>query len=157
MLEQSEAAAADRQSLVHADLTRTAARRLLAIDDDNLHRMIICRVAAKVGYVPAGVGSYEEAAQLLQENPFDCITLDLSLGAHAGVEILRHLWVIGCKAPIVIISGCDDATCSETNKVAASLKLNIWEAIPKPVDLAVLRCSLERLKAAQQSVQVSPA
>jgi two-component system, chemotaxis family, chemotaxis protein CheY len=143
------------QGLLHEagqeDLARSGAAgpRLLVIDDDNLHRMIICRAAAKAGYVPAGAASYDEAAQLVQEGAFDCITLDLSLGEHAGVEMLRHFWVIGCKAPIIIISGCDDATCAETAKVAESLKLNVWESIPKPVNLAVLRDSLERLRASR--------
>lgn len=122
------------------------APRLLVVDDDNLHRMIICRVAAKAGYRPAGAASYEEAAKLAQENAFDCITLDLSLGQHAGVEMLRHLWVIGCKAPILIISGCDEATCRETVRVARSLNLNVLEPVPKPVDLVTLRYSLERLR-----------
>ena len=116
--------------------------------------MIICRAAAKAGYLPAGAATYEEAAKLTQETVFDCITLDLSLGERAGVDMLRHLWVIGCKAPIIIISGCDDQTCNDSAKVAASLKLNVWESIPKPVNLATLRASLERLKA---SWDVAPA
>lgn len=120
--------------------------------------MIICRVAAKAGYAPAGAASYDEAAQLVRDNAFDCITLDLSLGEHAGVELLRHLWVIGCKATIIIISGCDDGTCGDSVRVAASLKLKVWESIPKPVNLGVLRDSLERLKAEREpALQVSTA
>ena len=50
------------------------------------------------------------------------------------------------------------------HKVAESLKLNVWESIPKPVNMAMLRESLERLKASrdeaalgvQPSPQVSP-
>lgn len=129
-----------------ADFDPSLPQRLLVIDDDNLHRMIICRAAAKAGYVPAGAASYEEAATLAQAHAFDCITLDLSLGEHAGVEMLRHLSAIGCKAPIVIISGCDGATCRETLHVAKSLDLNVQEPVPKPVDLAMLRDSLERLR-----------
>jgi two-component system, chemotaxis family, chemotaxis protein CheY len=165
MLEQPEFPQAGQEALAHAGAARPVALRLLVIDDDNLHRMIICRAAAKAGYLSAGAAGYEEAAQLVQGSAFDCITLDLSLGEHAGVEMLRHLWVIGCKAPIIIISGCDDATCSDTEKVAESLKLNIWESIPKPVDLSTLRDSLERLKASREpatvaelaSPQISPA
>jgi len=161
MLEQLELSAAGRDDLAPASGAPAATPRLLVIDDDNLHRMIICRVAAKAGYVPAGAATYEEAAQLVQDGGFDCITLDLSLGDHAGVDMLRHLWVIGCKAPVIIISGCDDATCGETEKVAASLKLSVWESIPKPVDMVVLRESLERLKAVREAVpeipQISPA
>lgn len=147
MLEPIEIQGADQDAAPAVALVRTAHRpRLLVIDDDNLHRMIICRVAAKAGYLPAGAATYDEAAELAQNNKFDCITLDLSLGEHAGVELLRHLWVIGCKATIIIISGCDDATCSESRRVAESLKFKVWESLPKPVNLAVLRDSLERLK-----------
>jgi DNA-binding NtrC family response regulator len=135
----------------------SATPRLLVIDDDNLHRMIICRVAARAGYAPAGAATYDEAAMLVQDGTFDCITLDLSLGPHAGVEMLQHLWVIGCKAPIIVISGCDDATCSETIKVAKSLNLNIWESIRKPVDLTVLRYWFERLKAERETAAVAAA
>lgn len=165
MFEQSELRMASQAGSAHAGAAQRASLRLLVIDDDNLHRMIICRAAAKAGYVPAGAATYDEAAQLVQDSVFDCITLDLSLGEHAGVEMLRHLWVIGCKAPIIIISGCDNATCAESEKVAESLKLNVWESIPKPVDLAVLRESLERLRAsrdepsadAPHDTQLSPA
>jgi two-component system, chemotaxis family, chemotaxis protein CheY len=145
MLGQARSLEADDAGLVAVNATQPAPR-LLVIDDDNLHRMIICRVAAKAGYVPAGAASYEEAATLAQEATFDCITLDLSLGQHGGVEMLRHLWVIGCKAPIIIISGCDDSTCRETVRIAKSLNLNVSESVPKPVDLAMLRHSLERLR-----------
>jgi len=163
MFEQSIFAVSGQAEMAHAGTTRSVPR-LLVIDDDNLHRMIICRAAAKAGYLPAGAATYDEAVKLAQETAFDCITLDLSLGERAGVDMLRHLWVIGCKAPVIIISGCDNETCSESAKVAESLKLNVWESIPKPVNLATLRESLERLKAswdvpadAPQADQVSPA
>jgi two-component system, chemotaxis family, chemotaxis protein CheY len=148
MFQQADISAADQDGLPGATVVpRVGAPRLLVIDDDNLHRMIICRVAAKAGYAPAGAATYGEAAQLVRDNAFDCITLDLSLGEHAGVELLRHLWVIGCKATIIIISGCDDATCGDSRRVAESLKFKVWDSIPKPVNLGVLRESLERLKA----------
>jgi len=110
MLEQMSSLDSDQQGLAVPSMAPTMPLRLLVVDDDNLHRMIICRVASKAGFAPAGAATYEEAVQLSQDNTFDCITLDLSLGEHAGIEILRHLWVIGCKAPIIIVSGCDDAT-----------------------------------------------
>jgi two-component system, chemotaxis family, chemotaxis protein CheY len=165
MLEQSQLHQVEEQKSARGGTVHPGASRLLVIDDDNLHRTIICRAAGRAGYLPTGAASYDEAVQMVRDTVFDCITLDLSLGDHAGVEILRHLWVIGCKAPVIIISGCDDATCSETERVAESLKLNVWESIPKPVDLSVLRASLERLRASreeaslgeQESPQISPA
>jgi DNA-binding response OmpR family regulator len=130
-----------------ADAAQAAAMpRLLVIDDDYLHRKIICRVAAKAGYAPAGAGTYDEAAKLALENAFDCVSLDLSLGQHGGTEMLQYLRGIGCKSPIVIISGCDEATFRETLKVAKSLNLDIRESIAKPVDLEMLKYSFERIR-----------
>ena len=105
--------------------------RLLVIDDDYLHRKIICRVASKAGYAPAGAATYDEAAKLALDNAFDCISLDLSLGQHGGTEMLHYLRGIGCKAPVVIISGGDEVTFRETLKVAKSLNLDIRESMLK--------------------------
>jgi CheY-like chemotaxis protein len=118
--------------------------RLLVVDDEILHRLIICRAAAKVGYVPVGAASSREAARLSQEGEFDCITLDIALGDHGGaVALLRHLAEVDCKAPIIVVSACDDETLHETLGVARSLKLNVAEPVPKPVDLTILRHMLE--------------
>jgi CheY-like chemotaxis protein len=120
------------------------APRLLVVDDEILHRMIICRAAAKVGYVPVGAASYLEAAKLSQQDAFDCITLDIALSERAGgVELLRHLAEVGCKAPIIVVSGCDDATLHEILRIAKSLELNVAEPVRKPVDLTILRRMLE--------------
>jgi len=150
MLEQARVLEADDPGLVAANAAGLAPR-LLVIDDDHLHCTIICRVATRAGFAPVGAATYEAAAKLAQEITFDGMTLDLSLGAHAGVEMLRHLWVLGCKAPIIIIiSGCNDAMCRETVRIGKSLNLKIQEPVPKPVDLAMLRYSLERLRAQVQ-------
>ncbi len=149
MLEQSNQFVSDQGGSAAPDDVHAAPPRLLVIDDDNLHRMIICRAAAKAGYLPAGAASYDEATKLARETVFDGITLDLSLGNHAGSEILHQLSLLSCTAPIVVVTGCDDETCKRTVKVADMLNLDIWECIPKPVDLVMLRNFLERLKAAR--------
>ena len=91
--------------------------RLLVIDDANIHRMILCRIGEKVGFETVGAASFDEAAKLLRESQFDCITLDLSLGERAGVEVLHLLSVINSQAPIIIISGAEQTVCEETLKI----------------------------------------
>ncbi len=130
--------------------TNDAARapRLLVIDDDNLHRMIICRAAAKSGYVPVGAANHREAVKLSQEGTFDCVTLDIALGDRGGaVTLLRHLADVGCAAPIIVVSGADEETLREILRLARSLKLNVVEPVPKPVDLSILRRMLEGFSA----------
>jgi DNA-binding response OmpR family regulator len=146
MREQATSSAIGEAAAAARDVA-SCAPRILVIDDDHLHRLIICRAAAKTGFLPSEAASYEEAAKLTREAAFDCITLDLSLGEHAGVEMLRHLWTLGSKTPIVIISGCDPAVAQEMTRFARSLQLNVRESLPKPVDLGLLRYCLERLRA----------
>jgi PleD family two-component response regulator len=81
MLEQARVLEADDPGLVAADAARPGPR-LLVIDDDHLHCTIICRIATRAGFAPGGAATYEAAAKLAQETAFECITLDLSLGAH---------------------------------------------------------------------------
>ena len=119
--------------------------RVLVIDSDNLHRMIICRAADKAGYIPAGAANFTEAAKLTQTTVFDCITLDLSLGQQTG-EMLRHLREIDCEAPILIVGNRDVAGCRETLRFARSLGLNVGEPVAKPVDVGLLRYALEQMK-----------
>ena len=152
LAQQEDLPGSDEDLSAIIDTRRQALPRLLVVDDDKLHRMIICRTAAKAGYLPAGAATYDEAAKLAQETAFDCITLDLSLGSHAGTEMLHHLSMLGYTAPIIVITGCDPETCKETVKVADKLNLDVWECIPKPVDLVMLRHFLERLKASRDTV-----
>jgi two-component system, chemotaxis family, chemotaxis protein CheY len=146
MVELERSAKVEEKDVAQAAPSEAAMPRLLVIDDDYLHRKIICRVAAKAGYAPAGASTYDEAAKLALENAFDCISLDLSLGQHGGLEMLHYLRGIGCKAPIIIISGSDQATVHETLRAAKSLNLDVRESVAKPVDLDMLRYSFERIR-----------
>jgi two-component system, chemotaxis family, chemotaxis protein CheY len=142
MLEQGSLAASNRIDLTDRD----ARPRLLVVEDDTIHRMLICRTAANAGYVPAGAASCDEAVKLLKKDVFDCLTLDLSLGSRDGDEILRYLGAAGSRTHVIIISSHDNARRDESMALARSLGLNVWESIAKPVDMVVLRYWLERLK-----------
>jgi DNA-binding response OmpR family regulator len=120
--------------------------RLLVVEDDTLHRMMICRAAAVAGYAPAGAATFDEAAKLLLQGAFDCITLDLTLGIRTGADVLHHLSDIGCPAHIIIISGREDEICEQNVDLAKSLDLNILGSMQKPIDPAELQSWLVRLK-----------
>ena len=80
------------------ELTSTIAKAptLLVIDDDTVHRMIICRIANRAGFEATGAASYDDAVRLLGENVYTAITLDLSLGQHGGVDILHVIAAMDC-------------------------------------------------------------
>ncbi len=128
---------------------------LLVIDDATLHRMILCKLAEKSGFSVTGAASFDEAAERLRKSDFDCITLDLSLGERAGVEVLRVLSELGSRVPVIIISGSETAVLDETMKIGKSMGLEIQSSISKPVDLSVFRDEL--MKIGMQKLARAPA
>jgi DNA-binding NtrC family response regulator len=118
---------------------------LLVIEDADLHLSILCKIAQQAGFTTIGARSVTEAAELIRERTFDCITLDLSLGEQSGVEILKLLAEIGCRTPIIIISASDDEARAVTRHAGSLLNLNLCQPIPKPINLAALRQALTRI------------
>jgi DNA-binding response OmpR family regulator len=137
---------ADSSSAPGQDGIREA--RILIIEDEGMQRALIGRISSAVGFVATVARTFEEAAALLRAQKFDCITLDLSLGGEHGITAgLRLLEELKCQAPIVIVSGAASTQLQKMASIGRAHKLNIVETIPKPIDPAMLRKTLARLKA----------
>lgn len=118
---------------------------LLVIEDANLHLSIVSKIASQAGFKTTGASSVGDAARLLRERSFDCITLDLSLGEESGVEVLKLLAEMKCRTPVIVVSGSGDEARAETIKIGNFLDLNLCAPIPKPINLAVLRNALTQI------------
>jgi len=145
MLDETGRRGSQKQAATRAATASGAKPRLLVIDDDKMHRMIVCRAADRVGYAPAGAATAREAVRLLQGGRFDCIALDLSFGQDP--DMLRQLAALGSATSIVVIGDCDAA--GGEDAAATSLRLNVVKTIAKPVDLDVLQAALVEIKDAQ--------
>lgn len=130
----------------HAPITDLTHHSLLVIEDALIHRTIISKIGDKVGFVTRSASSVEAAEALLRTHEFDAITLDLALGEHVGLEVLRLLAELKSRSPIIVISVSDDAVLEETCRIGRSLDLNIWKPLRKPIDLRLLREMLEQIK-----------
>jgi CheY-like chemotaxis protein len=127
-------------------ITNVAHHSLLVVEDALVHRTIISKIGDNVGFVARSASSVEAAEALLQAQEFDAITLDLGLGEHVGIEVLRRLADRRSQTPVIIISGSEDAVLEETCSIGRSLGLNIREPLRKPIDLTRLREMLEQIK-----------
>jgi ActR/RegA family two-component response regulator len=71
------------------------------------------------------------------------MTLDLSLGEHDGIELLRIAANRALTAmSVVVISGCDERIVNSTRRVAEALGLSFTASLSKPLDLDQLRDAL---------------
>jgi two-component system, chemotaxis family, chemotaxis protein CheY len=132
--------------LRHAPIADVTHHSLLIVEDALVHRTIISKIGDKVGFVTRSASSVEAAEALLRTQEFDAITLDLALGEHVGIDVLRLLADLKSRSPIIIISVSDDAVLEETCRIGRSLELDIWKPLRKPIDLRLLREMLEQIK-----------
>jgi DNA-binding response OmpR family regulator len=135
--------AADRE------LLPSISDKLLIIDDDRVHRMVIARIARQAGYEVDEAATYEAACRLIGEGSHACMTLDLSLGEHGGLDVLQHLARIGFAAPIIVVSGSDDTVREEALAVSRRLGINVCCAFGKPMNLSHLRTLLSEIRKRQ--------
>jgi CheY-like chemotaxis protein len=119
----------------------SAVPRLLVIDDDVIQRTIIAKIGTQAGYETASAASFAEAAQLLSQQGFDCVTLDLSLGKDSGVVLLDKMVETNNRVPIIIVSGAEEHIVNSTLKISQSLGLDS-QILNKPLKLAELREAL---------------
>jgi CheY-like chemotaxis protein len=117
---------------------------LLIVEDTPIHSAVISHIASKVGFIVARARNYEDTCKLMSVEQFDFITLDLGLGEHAGLEVLRYLSEIECRAQIIVISQSDKETCDDITELGRSLGLNMSESLQKPIDLEALRATLAK-------------
>ena len=128
------------------DLSASATRSVLLVEDDPDQRSLIAEYLAAHGYSTTAGSDLTSARQLLRDRHFSIILLDLALGAEDGTDFLRELGT-GWSPPIIVIS----ARAEEVDRIVA-LELGADDYLVKPFSLrellahiiAVLRRSRER-------------
>lgn len=131
---------------------------LLVVDDDRLQRLLIAETAKRCGYAVAMAASLDDAVTLLSERSFATLVLDLSLGDHDGVEVIRHLAEIGQYPTVLVISGFDERIRDAAMRLARSVGLAAVGTLRKPLSLGALRAHLlEALETGPAAVSQSQA
>jgi EAL domain-containing protein (putative c-di-GMP-specific phosphodiesterase class I)/ActR/RegA family two-component response regulator len=114
-------------------------RRALVIDDDKAQGLVIASIAARNGYHVTNAQSFDAAAAALDSHSFQCITIDLSLGDHDGIEVLRLAARLAGVPRIIFISGCDDRILDAAVRMAESIGVTDACSLQKPFRPADLR------------------
>ena len=113
--------------------------RVLIVDDESVNREVLCRRLQREGYRPAGVHSGRAALQILHNEPFDAVLLDIKMPEMSGIEVLealgkdpelRHI-------PVIMLSGL-----TEVERVAQCIELGAEDYLPKPINSVLLRARL---------------
>lgn len=120
--------------------------KVLIIDDEYDIALVFSRVAESAGYVSFATADAEEFMQWVKVKKPTHILMDLQMPDMDGVELLRHLANVKCKAHIILISGFDPRVIEVTAKLAKQQGLNVAATLNKPVSAKQLKTLLLELK-----------
>lgn len=126
-------------------LSNKSQPRLLVIDDDMTPRMVIVKLAQKLGYTTSEAATIAEAAALIAAERFDCMTLDLHMGGQYGTELLETMSSLQVDVPVIVISSAEDEERWEVLRLATLYGIRITE-VPKPLKITELRTVFEEIR-----------
>ena len=119
--------------------------QLLIVDDDDVQRTAISQIAKQAGHSITLAQSCTEAIEKVRTLPFDCMTLDLTLGDGDGLEVLNAMVDARFAGSVILITGANAVRRTAVRSCARSSGMEL-QSLPKPVDLAALRVCLANLR-----------
>jgi signal transduction histidine kinase len=85
--------------------------RVLLVDDDEDDYVLTRDLLVRVGWARIHVtwaSDFDTARRALELKQHDLYLIDYRLGKRDGIELLREALAMGCKAPIILLTGHDD-------------------------------------------------
>jgi len=118
--------------------------RVLVVDDDPIQQRIAARLLRELGHSGALAGNGERALQILQQQLFDAILLDLNMPVLDGMATLAALRAQATAArphpPVVLVSGDDLQATWAYYRAAGAISF-----LQKPLDIQAVSAQLQRL------------
>jgi len=113
--------------------------RILIVDDDSGHLAMLNTVIKGWGYETRGAGSGAEALAAIRETPFDLALTDVRMAGMDGLELLLRIKEYNPAIPVIIMTAY-----SSVDTAVSALKSGGYDYLTKPLDLDVLRLTLDR-------------
>lgn len=113
---------------------------LLVVDDDENNRHLLTRRLGIEDYRTAAAADGHEALQMIEEEDFDLILLDVMMPGISGLEVLQILRKTHTVADLpVIMATAKDAS----ENIVEALSLGASDYVTKPIDMPVLLARIE--------------
>ena len=130
-------------------------KNVLVIDDDEKICWAFEQFLEEEGYSPNIANNAEEGLRRIASGKPDVVLLDVKLPGMSGLEALARIKARYPRVIVIIITAYDDV---ETTVEA--MRLQAFDFVPKPIDLDVVKSTLERAFQAQSvrsTLPVKPA
>lgn len=118
-------------------MKNTGMIKILIVDDDTAHRLMLKATLLSDGYHVFEAENGEVAVQIVKEEFFDLIMLDLKMPKMGGIEALKHIKKISPGIPILIMTAY-----ASVQTAVEALKLGAFDYLIKPLDLDEVKLTL---------------
>ena len=104
-------------------------KKILVIDDDKMIRQALSDALADGGFSPVSAFNWREAIDLVRQDNFHAVLIDLVMPEKGGIDTMLELKKIKPDLPMIIVTGQGDiATAVE------AIRLGAYDYITKPPD-----------------------
>ena len=111
------------------------AKKVLVVEDNPDNMKLVTWILEDEDYLVTGVSNGEDCLQVVKQDQFDIILMDISLPGIDGKEVTRRLRSQECYAALPIIALTAHAVKGEDEEIRAS---GVTDLITKPLDEEIL-------------------
>ncbi len=113
--------------------------KLLVVDDNETNRDLLARRLERCGHQVAVASNGRRALEMLREQPFDLLLLDVMMPQMNGFEVLRHLKGDPDlrHVPVIMISALE-----EMDSVVGCIEAGAEDYLPKPCNPVLLHARI---------------
>ncbi|MCP4666553.1 MAG: sigma-54-dependent Fis family transcriptional regulator [Deltaproteobacteria bacterium] len=112
---------------------------VLVVDDDQAHRTMLQTLLTGWKYDVQEADDGAAAIQMVHENPFDLILMDIRMIKVSGLEALEEIKAYNPAIPVIIMTAY-----SSVETAVEALKMGAYDYLTKPLDFDELRLVMER-------------
>jgi CheY-like chemotaxis protein len=92
---------------------RIQLRKVLVVDDELVHRVLLRRIFERAGYEVSDAGDGAAALRMVAESPPDLVVTDMMMPVMDGAELIRRLRCEPATAAISILAASGDPHLAE--------------------------------------------
>lgn len=118
---------------------------ILIVDDDQIMCDTLADVLRKMSYETTSVQRGKDALEVLREEDFDLILLDIVLPDMNGLEVLKRLHDIDSNPFVIVMTAYADV-----QSAVSAMKAGAYDYINKPFDIEELRLTIKKALEAKE-------
>jgi len=117
----------------------TSPGTILVVDDDLLNRILLSTNLREDGYTVELAENGRQALEMLGEQPFDVVLLDLLMPEMDGYQVLEQMKADNTwrNIPVIVVSSLD-----EMESILRCIEMGATDYLPKPFDAALLHARI---------------